>query len=754
MRAWKDVRDACNRHEFTRAFDLLHRNQGQARDYRYVIQACMEAHQLDAVGQAVLDGLRRSGNGSASIEGNDGEGKGKGRGAAVEAAGQERALPKGIRPVDLINQLLDSHSKAGRFEQAWLLFEDVIEPLPASSQPTTISTAAARRAHSSSRSNSCSTDIQQPSRALLRPSPKTYSILLTGCARWNKNVEAMFLVKDAAKRNVPLTEGSLLCAMQACANAGDSQNARQIMREMEARNVAIPRPSLQRLLVAQALRGEVKANEDLLEALGRGTPGGEVGGDNGRGGDIRVADYVCAGFHARALEAYDALLPPPEGGRQREDYAAALTAATALKDAKKVAEVLEEMEARLNSGDEGGVIVGPTELGLACRVLRREEVDWEEEEEGGEERKTEGDAAAGSVQSEEERREGDENEKQMQQRRCLEVVGRLISRSNILFLNSTYAQALLRAGREEEARKLSERLLAHRMGEGESPAWKQLTSYASQMVALGVLGQWPVAHYLYDEMRCRPGSRLAGRDLFLLRALMKAYQMEEDRAELAASSSNDSSNGKTVLHDMALRAYQHAYAEGYVDHWSTKRPQMMDVHRYSLYLARLAVETVLQDLLAKPWPKAVGRGGKGGGIGRGGEGGRASATSLRDLWIVTGAGKHDNTFRIGVSETSLKPLADFQSTTVDSVDRQEENSNPYNMTLRNKLARVLALEHGLFSAEDLEHLSERGDGRLRIRKEAIRVWLARRRECQKGDQLKKTEEPKRQRVVMKKELVW
>jgi hypothetical protein len=87
------------------------------------------------------------------------------------------------------------------------------------------------------------------------------------------------------------------------------------------------------------------------------------------------------------------------------------------------------------------------------------------------------------------------------------------------------------------------------------------------------------------------------------------------------------------------------------------------------------------------------------------------------------------------------------------LDSQEENSKPYHMTLRNKLARALALEHGLFSAEDLKQLSERGDGRLRIRKEAIREWLARRRECQKGGQQKK-EEPKRQRVVVKKELVW
>ena len=753
MRAWKDVRDACNRHEFTRAFDLLHRNQGQARDYRFVIQACIKAQQLDAVGRAVLDGLRRSGSGSAFIQGNDGGGKGKGGGAAAEAAGQERALPKGIRPVDLINQLLDSHSKAGRFERAWLLFEDVIEPLPASSQPTTISAAAARRTHSSRRSNSSSTDTQQRSGALLRPSPKTYSILLTGCSRWKKSVEAMFLVKDAAKRNVPLTQDALRCALQACANAGDSQNARWVMREMEARGMSIPRSSFQRLLVAQALRGEVKENEDLLETLVRQTPEGDAGGDNG-GGGVRVAEFVCAGFHARALEAYDALLPPPEGRRQREDYAAALDAATALEDARRVADVLEEMEARLNSGEEGGVIVGPAELGLACRIFRRGGVDWEEEEEGGEERKTEGDAAAGFVAGEEERGKGDEKEKQIQQRRCLDAVGRLIMRSNILFLNSTYAQALLRSGREEEARRLSERMLAHRMGEGETPSWKQLTSYGSQMMALGVLGQWPVAHYLYDEMRCRSRSGLAGGDFYLLRALMKAYQVEEERAEIAASSSNDSSNGKTVLHDLALRAYQHADAEGYVDHWSAKRPEMMDVHRYSLYLARLAVETVLQDLAATPWPrvKAVGGGGKGGGGGgRGGRGRRASATSLQDLWIVTGVGRHDNTLHVRASHTSLS--AAFQPSTVDSLDSQEENSKPYHMTLRNKLARALALEHGLFSAEDLKQLSERGDGRLRIRKEAIREWLARRRECQKGGQQKK-EEPKRQRVVVKKELVW
>ena len=156
--------------------------------------------------------------------------------------------------------------------------------------------------------------------------------------------------------------------------------------------------------------------------------------------------------------------------------------------------------------------------------------------------------------------------------------------------------------------------------------------------------------------------------------------------------------------------------------------------------------------------RAGGGGGKGGGGGggRGGRGGGASATSLQDLWIVTGAGKHDNTLRIQTFHTSLslKPLTAIQASTVDSLGSQEENSNPYHMTLRDKLARALALEHGLFSAEDLEQLSKRGDGRLRIRKEAIRDWLARRRECQKGDQQKKKEEPKRQRVVMKKELVW
>jgi len=702
----------------------------------------MEAQQLDAVGRAVLEGLRRSGQGFALLEGND---EGEEEGGADAVGGKERALPKGIRPVDLINQLLDSHSKAGRFERAWWLFKDVIEPLPSSSQPTTTKESPTTTATTTS---SSSTDTQQPSRALLRPSPKTYSILLAGCARWNKGVEAMFLVKDAAKRNVPLTEDSLRCAMQACANAGDSQNVRRIMREMEAMSMPIPRLSLQRLLVAQALRGEVKANEALLQTLARQTTGGEEGG-------VRVAEYVCAGFHARALEAFDALvLPEGGGGRQREDYAAALTAATALKDARRVADILDEMEGRLEGGREGGgkgeVVVGPTELGLACRIFRRGEDEWEEEEEGGEEGGREGGFVSGDKQV-----EGEGEEKQTQQRRCLEVVGRLIKRSDILFLNSTYAHALRRAGREEEARKLSERLLVHRMEGGGSPAWKQLTSYASQMVALGVLGQWPVAHYLYEEMRCRSRSGLAGREVFLLRALMRAYQVEEQRAEVTASSSSSSSSKqKAVLHDLALRAYRDAYSKGCVNHWSAKKPEMMDVHRYSLYLARLAVETVLLDLAAKPRPRgkaAVGKGGGGGG--RGG----ASATSLQDLWIVTGAGKHNHVPRVPTSRTTfpLKPIVSFQTAMADSFDNsQEESSSPYHMTLRNKLARALASEHGLFSAEDLGQLLERGDGRLLIRKEAIQAWIDRRRGGnQKGDrQKKKAEEPKQERV--KKALVW
>jgi len=728
----------------------------------------MEAQQLDAVGRAVLDGLRRSGQGSALLEGSD-EAEGE-EGAADAAGGKERALPKGIRPVDLINQLLDSHSKAGRFERAWWLFKDVIEPLPPSSQPTTASSAATKKTpysssssnSSSSSSSSNSTDTQQPSQALLRPSPKTYSILLTGCARWNKGVEAMFLVKDAAKRNVPLTEDSLRCAIQACANAGDSQNVRRIMREMEARSMPIPRLSLQRLLVAQALRGEVKANEALLQTLARQTTTGGGGGMEG-GGGVRVAEYVCAGFHARALEAFDALLPP-EGRRQMEDYAAGLMAATALKDARRVADILEEMEGKLEGGTEGGeeegLVIGPTQVGLACRIFRRDKDESEEEEEeeweegvGGEEGEKKGEPAAAGLVSGESAMGRDEKENQMQQRRCLEVVGRLVKRCDILFLNSTYAHALCRAGREEEARNLSERLLAHRMEGGGAPTWKELKSCASQMVALGVLGQWPVAHYLYDEMRCRSQRGLAGRELFLLRALMRAYQVEEERAEVVASSSSSSSKQKAMLHELALRTYREAYSKGCVNHWSAKKPEMMDVHRYSLYLARLAVEMVLLDLAAKPRARgkaAVGGGGKGGGGGRG----RASAaTSLQDLWIMTGAGKH-NGLRVPTSRSSFspKPIVSFQSATVDSFDSGEENSNPYHMTLRNKLARALASEHGLFSAEDFQLLSERGDGRLRIRKEAIREWLERRRGGrQKGERQKKKEEP---RVVVKKVLVW
>ena len=301
--------------------------------------------------------------------------------------------------------------------------------------------------------------------------------------------------------------------------------------------------------------------------------------------------------------------------------------------------------------------------------------------------------------------------------RCLDVLARLGDRSGIPFLNKTYVEALIETGREEEARKRLDRWLAKRM----ERRGRHLVSYASQIGALGALGLWPVAHYLYDEMRFLAPHGSWEREIQSFRSLLGVYETEETGGSVSGSGPRKDRGRPPRLGTCHLQGRDSPRP---FEPLTPSREKVMDLHRYSLYLAVLAVEVVLMDMASES-SHAENKMGP-----RNSHELAAHALSIpaQDLWVITGRGKH-NSSRL-INATSSRPNAHGPSYTagpmhVDETDERQRNMETLShMRLRDKLARALAMQHGLLTEIDLRRLrSDNNCGRLCIRKEAIQTWI-------------------------------
>ncbi len=610
---WKEVKEACNRQDFDQAFKLLLQHNGQGRDCAYVVKQCVLSQRVDVLERVVFEALDRR--------------------SSVPAKERKAAVPPGLRLGAVMNQVFKTHLKSGRFELAWRLYQQVMEPAPPDDKttpPPLLSPKALLR------------NSQQQQ---LRPSEKTYRIMLEGCYRAGKSKEAMALVKEAGRRGVELSELSLQWALQTCARGLETRNARHILQAMEARKLAVSPQCFQELLKAQVKLGE--PCEALLRAMAA------------QGLQVSVHDHAVAGQAAQALALWDAL---PVGERTELDYTGALTAASDVRDARRVVGLLEALEAAKD------VPVTTAKLVLACRLFR--------------------DDADSSTEKEEE----EESTSAADRTRCLDTIVRLAHANGVFFLEENLAKALRQDGREADARRLSEAWMGQRLGNHEQSLRHQALGYAGMIAAQGRLRQWPVAHYLYDEVVFRLGRHQ------MLRALMRALQLEEEEeaAQAAAAAA-----ARAAIHDVALRLYRHAAQDGLVNHWSKQRPGTMDVHRFPTYWATLAVEMVLHE--------------------RATEGGKGA----EDLWIITGGGKHNP---VPHPKTKKGEEGGGQGDTTQEERACSAAASPqgHHMTLRNKLAHALAQGHNLFSPAELEQLEASHDaskGRLRVRKQAVQAWL-------------------------------
>lgn len=692
-REWQKIRESCSQSDVEQAFELLQRSKAGAREYNYVIYACLAARQLDFLEDVALEGVRQartrrqgSRNDQNSLEDDTG-------------CRTERSLPMGVRLDGLVHRLLLAHIRNGCFERAWRLYRRLAAPVSntLSTEPWARDNAANTALSQRSQPNglplagaSSISPAPPPGSlsALLPPTLKTFSILLRACTRWRKGVEAKSLVSDADEYRVDLTRADFEQAISACGSAGDSRNVEWIMKKMTERGMPVSREAQQSLLNAHFIRGESRAGEALLESMTKAA--GQA--------SLRTQDYVSAGLFNKAFTAFDAVSVP---FRKQEDYVAMLTAVSALKDAPRMVNVLEELERGLREG-RAGLTVGPTEIGLACRIFRKAE---------GQELLEETRQEKGRVGARRRRMGAEEM-------RCLDVLARLGDRSGIPFLNKTYVEALIETGREEEARKRLDRWLAKRM----ERRGRHVVSYASQIGALGALGLWPVAHYLYDEMRFLAPHGRWEREIQSFRSLLGVYETEEKRAARCPGAAR----GKIVdaLHGLALATYKEGIRRGHLNHWHPSREKVMDLHRYSLYLAVLAVEVVLMDMASES-SHAENKMGP-----RNSHELAAHALSIpaQDLWVITGRGKH-NSSRL-INATSSRPNAHGPSYTagpmhVDETDERQRNMETLShMRLRDKLARALAMQHGLLTETDLRRLrSDNNCGRLCIRKEAIQTWI-------------------------------
>ena len=543
-----------------------------------------------------------------------------------------------------VDAVLQAHLKAGAFAAAWALLQEVRGPAGGGWQPEA----------------------------------STYHVMLKGCDRGARGREAVALVEQAEAGGIALPSRTLAAAACACAKARETVNARRLLARMEEKGFPVPLRCWLELAESEALAG--KGPQVLEELVGRGVPP-----------TLRL--HVVCGLPARALGLFDAQGAPAD--QPPQDVAMAMAAAGQLKDPQRVVALLAAAEANPALGTE--LARDLSVVTNACRAL------------------------GGVVSGEDERA-------------CAEAILRFLARHGLARVDVGLVLALRDQGRPSEARGLVERWAARRLalyGDEDVDVHKTVQAtgmhssgpaYSAAINALGALGAWPVAHYLYDEALLRFRGRSAGSPAFL-RALVLALtegpgDLGDEGQEAAAA----------LRRAMAMAAYRQAVGEGWVSHWGpsasaagaggaagerASSSMTMDVHRFPFRLAAVAVESVLEDFVVaaqgqqQQQPQPKGR--------RGGQGQRPSAPQQpnsprlpRELWVVTGVGKHVNAPGQAAGQR----------------------------TLRDRLAGYLAEAHGLLSREDLAYLAGRQDaaaGRIRIKGAALRAWVdGRRRERRRG----------------------
>lgn len=532
-----------------------------------------------------------------------------------------------------VDAVLQAHLKDGAFVAAWALFQEMAGPAGGG----------------------------------WRPQASTYQLLLRACDRGARGREAMALVKRAEADGVRLAARMLGHAACAAAKARETINARGLIARMDALGAPVPLRCWLELAESEALAGN--GPSVLYELASRGVPP-----------TLRL--HVACGLPARALQLFDA--QGPAAAQPGPDVAMAMAAAAQLRDPGRVAALLAAAEAAPALGAE--LARDPSVVTNACRAL------------------------GGRADPKEERA-------------CADAILRYMARHGLARVDVGLVVALRDQGRLAEARGLVARWAARRLslyadeeGAGSEGggvravlATGQHTSgpaYSAAMNALGALGAWPVAHYLYDEALLRFRGQAAGAPAFL-RALVHA--LTEGQGDL-----EDGDEEAALRRAMARRAYRQAAGEGWVSHWGGEAarknkgrgggggvgggdsPLTMDVHRFPFRLAAVAVEAVLEDLLAAAASPSE----------RQPQRQRPQQAPLpRYLWVVTGVGKHVNAPGQAAGQR----------------------------TLRDRLAGYLAERHGLLSAEELAYLRGRQDaaaGRIRVTGAALRAWVDRQQQQQ------------------------